>query len=218
MGLRRRWMARRARHRRNQLPDADRGRHVNRRARGPSDHVPTRCPVSSFEDRSRRGMIREAPSARSPRRRIAFVVVAAIAMTASVADCSSGRDPGPTPSPSPSRSPASDASVAGASASACGPKSPGLLHVMNMYGVPLEIRRAEGNGPGLRIAVAPVGATDIKIDGPADQTARYEVVNPKSERPTLRLVSVSWSRRSASGPSSSRSIHMELRCAPTGGQ
>ena len=151
------------------------------------------------------------------RRRIAFVVLTGIAVAGAAAACSSARDPEPAPSPSPSRSPSSGASTT-ASGAECGPKSPGLLHVMNMYGVPLEIRMAQGNGPGVRIAAAPAGATSVKVEGPADQAARYDVVNPKGERPTQRLVSVSWRRPSAAGPSSSRSIHMELRCAPTGGQ
>ena len=155
--------------------------------------------------------------ARSSRRHIAVVALTAVAVAGAAAGCSSARDPGPAPSPSPSRSPSAGASAATTPSSECGPKSPGLLHVMNMYGVPLEIRMAQGNGPGVRLATAPAGATSIKVEGPADQAARYDVVNPKGTRPTLRLVSVSWRRPSAAGPSNTRSIHMELRCAPTGG-
>src|SRR5688572_11829950 len=148
----------------------------------------------------------------SPHRRLAFTALLSVAAIGGLA-CSSTPDPRAEP---PNPGPVTDPNfVTNSAALDCAPDSKGVLHVTNSYGVPLEIRIAQGTGPGVRLAAAPIGGTDVTVEGPADRNARYDVVNPRGRYPGQRLVSVNWRRRSSAGPGTARTIHMDLRCART---
>ena len=154
----------------------------------------------------------ERPRARS--RSLPVILLICVVTTAGLA-CKPSPDPAPAP---PNPGPVTDPNAVTITApESCAPDSKGLLHVMNSYGVPLEIRMARGTGPGVRLAPAPVGGTDVTVEGPTDRTARYDVVNPKGRYPGQRLVSVNWRRRSSAGPGTSRTIFRDLRCTKTSG-
>jgi hypothetical protein len=146
--------------------------------------------------------------------RLAVILLISVLTTAGVA-CKSSPDPAPPP---PNPGPVTDPNaITVAAPQNCASDSKGVLHVMNSYGIPLEIRMARGTGPGVRLAPAPAGGTDVTVEGPADRTARYDVVNPRGRYPGQRLVSVNWRRRSSAGPGTSRTIFMDLRCTKTSG-
>src|SRR5687767_15118007 len=89
---------------------------------------------------------RIAAASRRPslHRRLACSALISVAAMGGLA-CSSTPDPSPAP---PNPGPVTDPNfVTNSAALDCAPDSKGVLHVTNSYGVPLEIRIAQGTGP-----------------------------------------------------------------------
>ena len=90
----------------------------------------------------------------------------------------------------------------------CAGDRPGTLRVRNFTGRLLEIHVRRATSPPQFLRNISPGVTELPVPGPADQTVRYDVIDPAAGR---RLGAVTWLRPTSSGGATG--VVVELGCA-----